>query len=133
MSVVAPRLFPLLLTFAAAWAATVPTVAAADERLAGRACRSVHLRLPAPKADAFYQEMTVRRSAPGTYFMACGWSRGYFGIQELANGKKLALFSVWEPNAGQNPDLVPADRRVILRSKGTESEVRRFGGEGTGG
>ncbi|QDT15510.1 DUF3472 domain-containing protein [Alienimonas californiensis] len=110
-----------------------PQPAGADERLAGKACRSVHLRLPAPKAEAFYQEMTVRESAPGTYFMACGWNRGYFGIQELANGEKLALFSVWEPPAGQNPDLVPEDRRVELRSKGEESEVKRFGGEGTGG
>jgi len=26
--------------------------------------------------------------------MVCGWSKGYFGIQELANGKKLILFVV---------------------------------------
>ena len=114
-------------------AATFPSHARADERLAGRACRSVHLRLPAPEADLFYQEMTVRQSAPGTYFMACGWSRGYFGVQDLADGRKLALFSVWEPPAGQNPDLVPADRRVKVRGAGERSRVKRFGGEGTGG
>ncbi|MFH5806078.1 DUF3472 domain-containing protein [Alienimonas sp. DA493] len=128
-----PRLLVASTAFVAALAATLPPAAPADERLAGRACRSVHLRLPAPPAEAFYQEMTVRQSAPGTYFMAGGWNRGYFGVQELANGEKLALFSVWEPPAGQNPDLVPEDRRVELRSKGEESIVKRFGGEGTGG
>ncbi|NNJ27960.1 DUF3472 domain-containing protein [Alienimonas chondri] len=128
-----PHTIATTLTFAAALAAVLPHAAQADEKLAGKACRSVHLRLPAPKADAFYQEMTVRQSAPGSYFMACGWNRGYFGIQEAANGSKQALFSVWEPEAGQNPELVPEDRRVELRSKGEDSIVKRFGGEGTGG
>ena len=130
---VALRTLPCACLLAATCVAAAPSETRADERLAGRACRSVHLRLPAPKADLFYQEMTVRQSAPGTYFMACGWSRGYFGIQELGDGKKLALFSVWEPPAGQNPDLVPADRRVEVRGVGDESRVKRFGGEGTGG
>ncbi len=129
----ARRSLPAALCAAALFALVGLNPAAADESLAGKACRSVHLRLPAPKAEAFYQEMTVRQSAPGTYFMACGWNRGYFGIQEAANGSKQALFSVWEPPAGQNPDLVPADRRVELRGKGEDSIVKRFGGEGTGG
>ncbi|HVJ69767.1 MAG TPA: DUF5077 domain-containing protein, partial [Caulifigura sp.] len=54
----------------------------ADERLAGVACRSVHLGFSAMEPVAFYNEVTVQSSAPGTYFMVCGWSRGYFGIQE---------------------------------------------------
>ncbi len=59
-----------------------------------RAARSVHLGYPAPQATAFYNELTVERSTPGSYFMACGFSHGYFGIQELADGKKVAIFSV---------------------------------------
>src|SRR5665213_1936249 len=71
--------------------------AGADEKLAGIACRSVHLGYPAPEGAAFYNEVTVEKSAAGTYFMACGFDQGYFGIQELADGKKLVLFSVWDP------------------------------------
>ena len=63
--------------------------ALADEKLFGIASRSVHLRYPAPDAAFFYNELTPLQSAPGTYFMACGFSDGYFGIQELANGRKV--------------------------------------------
>ena len=54
---------------------------------------------PAPEADAFYNELTVERSVPGSYFMACGFRHGYFGIQELPRGRKVVLFSVWDPTA----------------------------------
>ena len=55
--------------------------AAADERLKGIACRSVHLGYPAPEGTAFYNEADVEKTSEGTYFMVCGWSKGYFGIQ----------------------------------------------------
>jgi hypothetical protein len=105
----------------------------ADERLKGIACRSVHLWYAAPPGTAFYNEMTVERSADGTYFMTCGWSKGYFGIQELANGKKVVLFSVWGPAAGNNPAKVSPEKRVKMLYKDRAVRVRRFGNEGTGG
>ncbi len=107
--------------------------ASADERLKGIACRSVHLAYPAPEGDAFYTEMTVEKSADGTYFMAAGWSKGYFGIQELASGKKLVLFSVWDPASGNNAKAVDETKRVKMLHKDAAVRVRRFGGEGTGG
>jgi len=105
----------------------------ADERLAGIACRSVHLQYPGPEADAYYNEATVRDSADGTFFMACGFRMGYFGMQELGSGRKVVLFSVWEPGNQNNPDATPEDRRVKLLDQGNGVEVKRFGGEGTGG
>jgi hypothetical protein len=107
--------------------------ASADEKLAGIACRSVHLGYPAPVGTAFYNEVAVEQSADGTYFMVCGWSKGYFGMQELASGKKLVLFSVWDPAAGNDPATVPAEKRVKLLDKDTQVRVGRFGNEGTGG
>jgi hypothetical protein len=104
-----------------------------DERLKGIACRSVHLGYPAPKGTAFYNELTVRASADGTYFMACGWSKGYFGIQELGSGKKVVLFSVWDPAAGDDPAGVAPEKRVKLLHQGEGVRVKRFGNEGTGG
>ena len=68
-----------------------------------RAARSVHLVYPAPAGLFFYNEVVVEQSVNGSYFMACGWGKGYFGIQELVSGKKLALFSVWDPAAGDDP------------------------------
>jgi hypothetical protein len=113
--------------------ATFAAVAPADEKLKGIACRSVHLGYPAPEGVAFYNEMAVETSADGTYFMAAGWSKGYFGIQELANGKKLVLFSVWDPTAGDDPKKVDPDKRVKMLHKDEAVRVQRFGGEGTGG
>ena len=65
--------------------------------------------------------------------MACGFSKGYFGIQELGDGKKIALFSVWEPGKQNNPNTTPEDRRVREIASGKDVRVKRFGGEGTGG
>src|SRR4051812_24639824 len=48
-----------------------------------RAARSVHLGWSAPDSALFYLELTVERSTAGSYYMACGWNTGYFGIQEL--------------------------------------------------
>lgn len=122
-----------LFTFVSVVVLTTLGMSLADEKLEGIACRSVHLGYPATDGTAFYNELTVDQSADGTYFMACGWSKGYFGIQELANGKKLVIFSVWDPAAGDNPATVPPEKRVKLLHKDEAVRVGRFGNEGTGG
>lgn len=114
-------------------AALLTPDAAADEKLKGIACRSVHLAYTAPKGTAFYNEMTVEKSAEGTYFMAAGFSKGYFGIQEKADGKKVVIFSVWDPTSGDDPKKVDPEKRVKMLHQGENVEVKRFGGEGTGG
>lgn len=111
----------------------LPAVAGADEKLKGIACRSVHVGYTAEAGTAFYVEATVRESADGTYFCAAGFNSGYFGIQQLGNGKKLAIFSVWDPTAGDDPKKVPEEKRVKNLHKGEGVRVGRFGGEGTGG
>ena len=109
--------------------------------LAKRQCRSTHLwwstneKLKEP-VELFYNEMTIEKSADGSYFMANGFSGGYFGLQELYDGKKIAIFSVWEPG---NPHDLKADQRnvkekdrVKVLGSGEGVLVKRFGGEGTG-
>jgi hypothetical protein len=113
-------------------ACLIATTAQADEKLKGIACRSVHLGYPAAESTAFYNEITIRKSAVGTYFMVCGWDKGYFGLQELGNGKKLLLFSVWDSNQN-NPNGVKKELRTKLLHKDKQVRVGRFGGEGTGG
>lgn len=105
----------------------------ADERLAGIACRSVHLGYPAEESVAFYNEVVVEKSAPGTYFMVAGFNAGYFGIQELGNEKKLVLFSVWDPGAQNDPNTVKTENRVKVEFAAQDVRIQRFGGEGTGG
>ncbi len=98
-----------------------------------RAARSVHLGYPAPPAVAFSIEMTVRESTAGSYFMAAGWDTGYFGLQELAGGRKVIIFSVWDPTQGDNPEAVTAEDRVACLFQADDVRIKRFGGEGTGG
>jgi hypothetical protein len=107
--------------------------ASADERLAGIACRSVHLKFPAPEGTAFSNEITIDESSEGTYFCVCGFNQGYFGLQELANGKKVVIFSIWDPGRQDDPNSVAEDRRVKLVSKDDAVRIGRFGNEGTGG
>ena len=111
----------------------LPAVGSADEKLKGVACRSVHLGYTADAGTAFYVEATVRETADGTYFCAAGFNSGYFGIQQLGNGKRLAIFSVWDPAGGDDPKTVPEEKRVKTLHTGEGVRVGRFGGEGTGG
>ena len=109
------------------------TTTLASERLTGIACRSVHLGYSAPEGVLFYNEIKVEESAPGTYFMVCGFGKGYFGIQQKADDRKVVLFSVWDPGKQNDPNIVPEDRKVQVLGQGEGVEVKRFGGEGTGG
>ncbi|MHC4727084.1 MAG: DUF3472 domain-containing protein, partial [Planctomycetota bacterium] len=106
---------------------------AAEEKLNPRAARSVHLWYPAEQGIVYYNEVTVEKSYPGSYFCVCGFRHGYFGIQELWKGNKVVIFSVWDPGKQNNPDTVPEDNRVKVLYEGQDVRISRFGNEGTGG
>lgn len=110
-----------------------PAGGLADEGILPRAARSVHLAWECPAADVFSLEVFAERTVPGSYFMVCGWQVGYLGLQELADGRRVVLLSVWDDAQGDDPAAVPADRRVEVVSHGEGVRIRRFGGEGTGG
>lgn len=112
---------------------TSVSVSAAEPEKAPRAARSVHLGYPAPEALLFYNEMVVEKSTGGSYFMVCGWSTGYFGIQELPDHRKVILFSVWDAAKGDDAQSVKGEDRVECLYQATDVKIRRFGGEGTGG
>lgn len=125
--------FILAITLCISLIATLHTSAFADKKGEGIACRSVHLGYTAPQGVAFYNEITVEQSAEGTYFAVIGFNKGYFGIQELSDGKKVVIFSVWDPGAQNDPKKVADDQRVKLLHKDDAVRIGRFGNEGTGG
>lgn len=94
--------------------------------------RSVHLWYDNVEATLFYNEATVTQSAPGSYFAVCGFSHGYFGMQELSNSEKVIIFSVWDPGDQNDPNIVAADKKVNIIWKADDVRTDRFGGEGTG-
>jgi len=110
-----------------------PAAESIGGKVPARAARSVHLQWSATESEAFYLEATVEQSTAGSYFMACGWSGGYFGIQETSAGNKVAIFSVWDPTKGDDPKAVTPEQRVELLYEGADVRIKRFGGEGTGG
>ena len=114
-------------------ASLTPVTAPASPDLEGIACRSVHLSYDSGPATAYYNEQVIERSAEGSYFMACGFNMGYFGVQELTQGRKVVLFSVWDPGNEQNPQRVASAQQVRVLYQAPDVRVRRFGGEGTGG
>ena len=99
-----------------------------------RAARSVHLHFPAAAGEVFYNEVAVEQTTAGSYFMACGWNTGYFGMQQLGSPtNKVVIFSVWDPTKGDDANKVPLEQRVEVLYEGEGAKIRRFGGEGTGG
>ena len=113
------------------------TASAEEESPWFRGARSVHAWHPAPDAEWMYGEIRVDESVPGSYFSVLGFKCGYFGIQELLDGRKVAIFSVWDPgdpfDFGARPDSVAEHLRTKNLYAGEGVAVKRFGGEGTGG
>jgi hypothetical protein len=102
-----------------------------------RNAASVHLVYPTraiTNIEAFYCEVTAVEDPLWTYFMACGWHRGYFGMQVNSATERRIIFSVWD--SGHEPkdrDKVAASDRVTLIAKGDGVDAGDFGNEGTGG
>lgn len=95
---------------------------------------SVHLKYEMAPCQLVYGEMTIRQSSPGSYFMAIGFTGGYFGMQELVEEKrKVIIFSVWDSNDLDDPNSLEEELQVQLVHSHPYVRVGRFGGEGTGG
>lgn len=87
---------------------------------------SCHLNYTVPSStEWFYSELNVPSGQDkiGSYFMADGFSGGYFGMQVNSATERRVLFSVWDPSTGS----------TTLVRKGTDITSNGFGGEGTGG
>ncbi len=104
-----------------------------------RNAASVHLLYPLPdslKVISFYNEITVPKDADilHSYYMACGFARGYFGIQVNSESERRVIFSVWD--AGMEAidrKKVADENKVQLIAKGEDVFADGFGNEGTGG
>ena len=102
-----------------------------------RNAASVHLKYPQPPGTnvaAFYCEMTGIEDPVATYYMACGWQRGYFGMQVNSKTERRIIFSVWDSGGeAVSRNKVADTNRVILTGKGEGVSSGDFGNEGTGG
>ena len=93
--------------------------------------RSVHLGFSQPPADAIYIEAKPTAAPNGTYFCQLGFHGGYFGIQQLGNGKKVSIFSIWD-GSSHNPESTVKELRANAIFAKDGVNVQRFGGEGSG-
>lgn len=99
---------------------------------------SCHLNYEIPTTENisyYYSEIMVPEGQDqiGSYFMANGFSEGYFGIQVNSDTERRILFSLWSPYKTDNPNEVPEDERIKLLKKGKDVNAGTFGNEGTGG
>lgn len=104
---------------------------------ARRNAASVHLMYPVAddvKIAAFYCEITAVEDPTATFYMACGWHRGYFGMQVNSPSERRVIFSVWDSgNEAVDRKKVAEENRVRLLGKGDGVYSGDFGNEGTGG
>jgi len=102
-----------------------------------RNAASVHLIYPVnglANIDAFYCEVTGVETPVWTYFAACGWHRGYFGMQVNRPTERRIIFSVWDSGKeGVDRNKVADADRTRLLAKGQGVYAGDFGNEGTGG
>ena len=102
-----------------------------------RNAASVHLMYPVPagaEVESFYCEVTAIEDPTTTFYMACGWHRGYFGMQVNSPTERRIIFSVWDSgNEAVSRDKVENENRVQLMGKGEGVFSGDFGNEGTGG
>jgi hypothetical protein len=110
-----------------------------DDFYFGRRGPSVHLKynLPAEASDIewFYNELTIPEGNDvlGSYYMANGFTDGYFGIQCNSPEERRILFSVWSPYKTDNPGAIPEEYKIIMLKKGKDVITQEFGNEGSGG
>lgn len=104
---------------------------------ARRNAASVHLSYSPPKdtkVAAFYCEVTGVEDPLWTYYEACGWHRGYFGMQVNSPTERRIIFSVWDSgNEAVDRKKVGEADCVKLVAKGEGVVTGDFGNEGTGG
>lgn len=103
----------------------------------GRRGPSTHLNYQLPEKDImyYYNEVTVPEGNDliGSYFMANGFSGGYFGMQVNSKSERRILFSVWSPFQTDDPKTIPPDHQIKLLKKGERVHTGEFGNEGAGG
>lgn len=111
----------------------------ADDFYFGRRGPSTHLLFQTPPEiediEWFYNEIEIdeNQDAIGSYFMACGFSGGYFGIQVNSETERRILFSIWSNYKTDDPKSIPEEYRIKLLSRGDGVTTGEFGDEGSGG
>ena len=104
-----------------------------------RNAASVHLFYPlddSMKVVSFYNEITIPKDADllHSYYMACGFTRGYFGIQVNSPSERRVIFSVWDAGTeARDRNKVEGENKVKLIARGENVFADGFGNEGTGG
>ncbi|MHC5354871.1 DUF3472 domain-containing protein [Myroides sp. LJL115] len=104
----------------------------------GRRGPSVHLKYNIPTKEPieyYYNEITVDKGQDiiGSYYMANGFTGGYFGMQVNSDTQRRILFSVWSPFVTDNPQDIPLSDQILVDRKGAEVRTGEFGNEGSGG
>lgn len=104
-----------------------------------RNAASVHMNYPVegkPEVALFYNEVTAVEDPVNTFYMACGFSRGYFGMQVNSPTERRIIFSVWDSGSGKDAkdrSSVDGEHQTRLLAKGEGVDAGVFGNEGTGG
>lgn len=103
---------------------------------AQRGAPSVHLFYQVPDNQhvvEFYTEAKGLTTPLDSFYMACGWQRGYFGMQVNSPTRRTILFSVWDSGDNKiDPNTTPLADQVHVVATGPKVKAERFGNEGTG-
>lgn len=107
-------------------ALTLPALPAAPTFLARAAeekprCPTVFLGYRPGEAVAFYNEVTIDKSADGTSFVVCGSYRGSLGLEQRVTGKKVVAFAFFEDEGLKLPEAKKGVRILKKDPKAVEA------------
>ncbi len=72
-----------------------------------KAARTAIMVYDASESDAYHAEMIVEKSADNSFFAACAWQNGFFGLQQYdGEGKRTVIFSVWNHDEDADPEAL---------------------------
>lgn len=101
----------------------------------GPSCHLAFTAAAKSNISYYYNEVVVPKGQDlnGTYFMANGFSQGYFGMQVNSSTERRILFSVWSPFQTDDPKSIPDSEKIVMLKKGKDVYTGEFGNEGSGG
>lgn len=98
-----------------------------------KAARTVDLVYQVGEADVYYAEMVVDQSVDGSFFVACGWDTGFFGLQQYDGDDKRALiFAIWNGDDDSIADTARDMGPVQILDASPRGTTNRHGKNGLG-
>jgi hypothetical protein len=98
-----------------------------------KAARTATLVYEIGEADVYYMEAIIQKTTDGSFFMACGWDNGYFGLQQyVGENQRSVVFAMWNGAEDDEPGADKAFGPVQILDWTAGGKTNAYGGDKLG-